>query len=152
LSEVWNRYCELVEKANIKVQASFRRRRATFKEKLQVYVQEIYDFITVPNQYVLLVPRKLVHVPFSDFMAEEEESSKILIYHSPDQEFQEMVHVALRLREDILAHPKYTGCVVNDEEMIACVPESVFMFICLMFGGHELLERSPNDEEDAFIP
>lgn len=36
-----------------------------------------------------------------------------------------MVHIALKLRADILAHPKYQG-FVNEEEMIACVPESVF--------------------------
>lgn len=34
LSEVYNRYCELAEKANIEVPASFRNRRTTLKEKL----------------------------------------------------------------------------------------------------------------------
>lgn len=38
LSEVWNRYCELALKTNIEVQASFRSRGATFKEKLLVYL------------------------------------------------------------------------------------------------------------------
>lgn len=148
LSEVWNRYCELAQKAKVEVPASFRSRRATFKEKLQVYAK---DFITVPNQYVLLVPRKMVHLPFSDFMSEEVEFYAIPVYQSPDEGFQEMVYVALKLREDILAHPKYTGFVVNEDKMIACVPESLFMFIGLMFGGHSLLERSPNDEEDITL-
>lgn len=115
LSEVWNRYCELAEKANVEVPASFRSRGATFKEKLQLYAQDSYDFITVPNQYVLLVPRKFGHVPFSNLVSEEEESCAIPIYQSPDEGFLEMVHVALKLRADILAHPKYTGFVVNQE-------------------------------------
>ena len=37
LSEVWNRYCELAQQANVEIPASFRSRRATFKEKLKVY-------------------------------------------------------------------------------------------------------------------
>lgn len=80
-------------------------------------------------------------------MSEEEESCAIPIYQSPDEGFLEMVHVALKLRADILAHPKYTGFVVNQDEMIACVPESVFMFVRLMFGGHNLLEGSPDDKD-----
>jgi len=56
-------------------------------------------------------------------------------YQPPDKEFTEVVHVALKLRNDILAHPKHTGFVVTEDEMIECVPSSRFMFIRLMFGG-----------------
>lgn len=58
LSEVFNRYCELAEKANIEVPASFRGRRTTFKEKLELYAEESYDFITAPNKNFLF-PRNL---------------------------------------------------------------------------------------------
>ena len=55
--------------------------------------------------------------------------------HQPaDIEFTEMVHVALKLRGDILAHPKHTGFIVTEDEMIECVPSNLFMFIRLMFG------------------
>jgi hypothetical protein len=60
-----------------------------------------------------------------------------------------MVHVALRLRSDIQTHQKDTGFSVNEEEMIACVPESVFMFIRLMFGGLSLLEGDQEDMEEG---
>ena len=44
-----------------------------------------------------------------------------------------------------MAHPKYTGAV-NEAEMISCVPESLFKFIRLMFGGLSLLTESPDEE------
>ena len=77
----------------------------------------------------------------------DEEPSPIPTFKATDEAFKAMVHVALKLRSDILAHTKYTGCVVNEDEMLACVPESVLMFLRLMFGGDNLLEGQSNDEE-----
>ena len=48
-----------------------------------------------------------------------------------------MVHVALKLRSDVLSHPAFTGVNVNQEAEIASVPNSVHMFLNL------LLEISP---------
>ena len=59
LSDVWTRYCQLAEKANVEVPASFQSRRATFKEKLHVYAQDTYDFINVPNKGTLLIPKEI---------------------------------------------------------------------------------------------
>ena len=59
-----------------------------------------------------------------------------------------MIHVALRPRGDILKHPTYKGFVVNEDEMISCVPNSFFMFLRLMFGGQSLLEADPDDVAD----
>lgn len=96
---------------------------------------------------MLLVPRKFAHVPISDLISEEKECCTIPIYQPSDERFLELIHVALKLRGDILAHPKYTGFAVSEEEMIACVPESLFIFIRMMFGGLTLLEGDPEDEE-----
>lgn len=58
----------------------------------------------------------------------------------------ELIHVALKLRSDILAQPAYKGFVVSEDKMISCVPESLFMFLRLMFGGQGLLEVDHDDE------
>ena len=146
LAEVWTRCCELAEKAGVEIPASFQSRRSIFKSKVQSYIRDSYDFITVPNQNVLLIPRQFHHVPLSHFLSEEEDTSTIPPYDPPDEGFLEMVHVALKLRGHIMAHPKYTGAVVSEAEMIPCVPESLFMFMRLMFGGLSLLTESPDEE------
>ena len=70
LSEVWTRYCELAEKAGVEIPASFQSRRSTFKSKVQSYTRGSYDFINVPNQNVLLIPRQFYHVPLSHLLFE----------------------------------------------------------------------------------
>lgn len=95
----------------------------------------------------MLAPRKFGHVPISNLISEEEEFYSIPAYQSPDEGFMELVHVALKLRGDIMTHLKYTGSVVSEDEIRACVPEGLFMFVRLVFGGLSLLEGDPEDEE-----
>ena len=59
-----------------------------------------------------------------------------------------MIHVALKLSDDILKRPTYKRFVVDKDEMISCVPNSLLMFLRLMFGGQSLLEADPDDVAD----
>jgi len=80
LSEIWNRYVELAEKAGTEIPLSFLSRRTTFKEKLQPAVESLYDFVTVPNQETLLVHRKFGYTPFSNLITDDQEESAIPQY------------------------------------------------------------------------
>ena len=59
-----------------------------------------------------------------------------------------MVLVALKLRSDIFGKPTHQGLNVCKEDAIACVPESLHMFIRLMLGGQSLLENGLSDCDD----
>ena len=68
MSEVWNRYCVLSEKAGVEVPQSFISRRASFKEKLEPHMSDIYEFIFMSNRPIddritLLMPVKFGHIP-----------------------------------------------------------------------------------------
>ena len=147
LSEVWKRYCDLAESAKIAIHPSYISRRCTFKEKLEERLQKVYELITLKERETLLLPVEYGHIPLSTLLSEEQEPSLIPKYKAPDG-FMEMIHVALRLRGDILAHPMYTGFDVSEEEMISCVPDNLFMFLRLLFGGQSLLEADPEDLND----
>ena len=147
LSEVWKRYCDLAESTKIAIRPSYISRRCTFKEKLEERLQKVYELITLKERETLLVPVKYGHIPFSTLLSEEQEPSLIPKYEAPDG-FMEMIHVALRLRGDILAHPVYSRFDVSEEEMISCVPDNLFMFLRLLFGGQSLLEADPEDLAD----
>ena len=147
LSEVWQRYCDLAENAKIAIRPSYSSRRSTFKEKLEKRLHMVYELITLEEPETLLIPVGFEHVPFSTLLSEEEELNLIPKYQAPEG-FIEMIHVALKLRGDILKHPTYKGFVVNEDEMISCVPNSLFMFLWLMFGGPSLLEADPDDVAD----
>ena len=60
-----------------------------------------------------------------------------------------MVHVALKLRSYILGQPTHKGLNDCKEDAIACVPESLYMFIRLMLGGQSLLENGLSDCDDV---
>lgn len=62
LFDIWNRYCGLVEKIESKMPQSYITRRSTFKENLQLKLQNIFQFLrplnrTVSERETLLVPR-----------------------------------------------------------------------------------------------
>ena len=138
LSEVFKRYCELCDTAETSVPLSFLSRRASFREKFQPHVSNYYDFMSIQNRHTILVPLEFQRSTlFNQINENNEEESPINVYHSDDDDFLEMVHVALKLRSDILKHPKYKGFEVDENQMIDSVPESSFVY-------------SPNDGRTNF--
>ena len=77
---------------------------------------------------------------------DHEDTSPINVYNPSEDGFLEMVHLALKLRSDSLTHPAYKGFEINEEKMMSCVPESLFMFLRMMFGGQALLEEGQQYE------
>ena len=57
------------------------------------------------------------------------------VYKAGDNEFLELVHVALRLRSDILAQPCHKGLEISEDPVMAYTPDSLFMIIQLVLGG-----------------
>ena len=85
-------------------------------------------------------------------MNQQTQSESVIPVCQPDErdDFLLMVHVALKLRSDILAQLSHQGLNVCKEDAIACVAESLYMFIRLMIGGQSLLENglSVSDDDD----
>ena len=111
----------------------------------------MYDFIVLRNaapseRQTLLVPKECAHVLVSKQIGTEDTDNIIIpIFRREDDEFRAMVHVALKLRSDVLSHPAFTGVNVNQEAEIASVPNSVHMFLNLLLG-----DQSHCDECDEF--
>lgn len=75
----------------------------------------------------VLVPPEFSHVPIANMLSSEDQDSIIPVYRPGDDIFLSMVHVALslKLREDILAHPTYTGLKITKEAEMTCIPDSL---------------------------
>ena len=151
LLNVWERYLEMANTIPVEVAPSYRSRLSTFKEALIPLVDEVYDFIVLRNaapneRQTLLVPKECSHVLVSKLIdTEDTDEMTIPIFRREDDEFCAMVHVALKLRSDVLSHPAFTGVNVNQEAEIASVPNSVHMFLNLLLG-----DQSHFDECDEF--
>ena len=155
LAEIWKRYCDISDEANIAIPPSFKTHLATFKEKLQPHVADIFDFIVLYDQAPsdrksVLVPKHYAHVPIGKMTISEEATECRMIpqFKSKEDEFMSMVHVALKLRADILVHPPHQGFVVHEDDAIDCVPKDLYMFVRLLFGGQELFEYAPTEDDN----
>ena len=155
LKEVWLRYCSLASENNIDIPPSFRSRMTTFKEHITPHVADFYDFVPLRNQAIaerqtVLVPIKFSHIPVSQVLNQQTQSESRIPVFQPDErdDFLSLVHVALKIRSDILSQPSHQGLNVSREDALACVPESLYMFIRLMLGGQCLLENGSNDSDD----
>ena len=127
---------------------------STFKENLQPHLVDLYDFIKLRNvdineRQMVLVQNNLLHIPISQLLNndsntdDDEHSIPVHVYMPQEQDnFLLMVHVALKLRSDILAYHSQKGINVSKEDAIACIPDSVYMFVRLLLGGQSLLETA----------
>ena len=152
LEEVWDYYQRLCEESGEKVPNSFLSRRSSFKDKLKETVEKYYEFHILQKseeheKCTVLVPKDFSHIPIAQLLASRDDECTIPVYRPGDDIFLSMIHVALKLRSDILSHPSYQGFHVTKEAAIACVPESIYMFLKVLYGGQEILEPRPDSED-----
>ena len=72
-------------------------------------------------------------------------------YESNDDIFLSLVHVAFKTRADLKDKPGFEGLNINAMDAQECVPESLYMFLQLLFGGERLLEGQTPEEETGLI-
>ena len=129
-------------------------RRSTFKDKLAERTHGVYELIVLRDQAhteprTLLVPTKFRHMPLSTMVKDDGVELSISTFtHQTDVSCPSMVHVALRIRGDMLSHPKPDEFEISEERAIDYVPDILYMFLNLLLGGQQLLEGNVNSEED----
>jgi len=156
LADVWDRYCTIASDAQINIPSSFLSRRSTFKDKLADHLESIYEVIVLHDQpqnepRSVLVPSKFRHIPVSVMVKEDTSDVNRLIpsfKHEDNDTFLSMVHTALRIRGDMLSHPKPQGIDISEDRAIDCIPNSLYMFLNLLLGGQRLLEDDELDEDN----
>ena len=147
---MWNRYVELAEEMAIVIPQSFISRRATFKEKLESKVGTIFQFfkplnVNTAERQTLLIPFKFQTEKVFETTVQTEddllETLNIPSYH-PEQEdeFLSLIHVALKIRGDMVTKAGHKGLSVSEYDAIGCIPESLYMFLYLLYGGQRLIE------------
>ena len=161
LNDVWNFYCELCEETQEVVPSSFMSRKATFKQKLAKLIYNIYDFHVLGNgaeeKGTVLVPKKYAHISISNLLTQEQEQNHVIpVYKLGDDIFLSLVHVALKLKSDILSHSQHKGFKFSKEAAISCIPDSVYMFLKVLFGGENIFSTNEDggsyedDETDIY--
>ena len=158
LIDVWNRYVELAEELAIDIPQSFISRRATFKSKLESKFDDIFQFfkplnVSTTERQTLLIPFKFqtekifqTTVQAEDDLLETLSIPKYRPEH--EDEFLSLVHVALKIRGDMVAKDGHKGLSVSDDDVIDCIPESLYMFLYLLYGGQRIIEDDSSELEN----
>jgi len=128
LSSVWD--CALTREAHVTIPGSFISRRSTFKNTLMSKTEVLFGYIVVQKGCLsdgrtLLMLRKYKHVPISELTKTGlEDEPPIPIYQPEEDIFMSLVHVALKLRADIMAHLGHKGFNVSEEDAAQSVPDT----------------------------
>ena len=136
LSDVWTRYTELAEETNIEIPQSFISGRSSCKEKLMQRVGDLSQFVQpltrdTSEREPLLVPDKhsngLIADSFyqSTHASSDEEMSGFGHYEPPEDDFLSLIHVALKIRRELIDTPGHQGFEVSDEVAVSCLPDSL---------------------------
>ena len=158
LIDVWNRYVELAEELAIDIPQSFINRRATFKAKLESKFDDIFQFfkplnVSTTERQTLLIPFKFQTEKIFQTTVEAEddllETLSIPKYRPEhEDEFLSLVHVALKIRGDMVAKDGHKGLSVSDDDVIDCIPESLYTFLYLLYGGQRIIEDDSSELEN----
>ena len=160
LQEVWHRYCDIANSSGLTIPQYFISRMTTFKDKLSEQICHMYEIIVLRDQSrtdnrTVLIPLKYAHMPVSMMRQNAADTSGAeytcnIPSYKPvegDLEFLDVVHVALKLRSDILTHAPFQSLDINKDSSIECVPDSLYMFLNLMLSGQQVLDNEDSEDE-----
>ena len=156
LSDAWGRYCSLVAQTNGDIPQSFISRRTTFKEYLQNRLSDQFlrplhrsiferETLLIPHAYSQHVLGELYYQRGTPL--EEDEGFTMPNYDPKDNSFLQLVHVALKIRGDLMGMDGHVGLSVSEDDAINCVPDSLFTFLNLVYGGQDILNQDSNPED-----
>ena len=102
--------------------------------------------------YFIYTTSKFANVAVSKLANERADTDDLLTmpsYEPHEDIFLSLVHVALKIREDLMEEPGPQSFSVSDQDAINCVPDSLYMFLRLLVGGQKLLHRESVEEKEA---
>ena len=139
----------LVERAEIEIPISFISRRSTFKYgnmllKFGNAMKCVQPLEKSPSERLsFLIPSiKFANVAVSKLgneRADTDDSLTMPTFEPHKDIFLSLVHAALKIRGDLMEEPGLLSLSVSEQDAIDCVPDSLYMFIRLLFGGQKLL-------------
>ena len=124
--------------------SSYLSRRGTFKEKLSEALRGQFEFHVLVNgrlRRTVMIPAQFRDLPVAAIINQEDHfAGNIPPAEIANQdEFLTLVHLALQIRKDIQEQPIPDSLNITESGAIDCIPDSLYMFLNLVFGGQELL-------------
>ena len=157
LDDVWNRHVELTKELNITIPASLASRKSTFKDKIEAKLGGIIQFyrpldVEISDRQTIIIPTRYQVHGISQLSKTIGEELSIPSFH-PEQEdeFLALVHVALKIRSDITKKSIKSKKImeVREDDALECIPESLYMFLRLLYRGQDVLDDVEYKDNDS---
>ena len=153
IDDVWDRYEYLAKEYNTNSVGSYKTKH-TFCISLKNKVNNSFHFVNkLADRKTIMYPIKHMNEGISSIVLQNDkeiEESIIPKYHPEYRdELLALIHVALRLRGDIMEQKVYSGISVTENAAIDSIPESLHMFLSVLFGGQEILDLGENEDYEC---
>ena len=146
MNDVWERYLDYAENYNTHLSGSYRYNN-TFGiclRKTLAKLNSSYEFINKMNDGgTIMFLVTYLNEGISSVIEQNErdrEESIIKVCPENNNDFLSMVHVLLRLRGELEQMPGHKGLSITEDEAVGCIPECLYLFLSLSFGGSDVLE------------
>ena len=137
LSDVWQCYLNLASESNTAVPQSFHTRQSTFKMKLISEVGDIFTFYHQLDEFPSAVTE------YEERLPDPEESISLPKYQPGEDIMLSIIHVASKVRGDILAKPGHKDFQVTENDIVL---SSLYKLLRLI-NGHSAIENDSCNEE-----
>lgn len=175
MGSVWEKYQKITEETpESKIPQKYLSRRQSFIDDVRMYLGHRANFvrsldIKAPlfmypgDKSDFVISKTFTKASKKDmFVSSETDSSEssseddtVLMSRTHDVSLlQEMVHTAIKIRADLKKTPGHTDLWqgIDQEHVERIIPESLFLFLSLLFGGMDILEgtrENPLEDSDA---
>ncbi len=122
------------------------------KKKLHSQLGDAFTFFQPLNRCVeerktILIQKNLARTVFQNTL-EDSQQDTIPPYKPEDNATLSLVHIALQIQAYIMSTHSHRGFFVSEDDAISCVPDSLYMFLRLIFGGQNVLADWNTDVDD----
>ena len=153
ISVCYDRFQKLCEEYKVSI-PPYLRTKHFFKYKLSDFLP---DIAVIPHKENdgdddLLISSKLTLSEVSKILDEEQSATqdfKMPVYN--ENRCLELVHTALRLRENILSHAPNTCATLNEETAYESINEELYVFMAVLHGGSGVLEVDDETEDEGDV-
>lgn len=167
MTEVWNRYEDICRDMGKQLPQKYLSRRSTFYERVQHLIGPKANYVrSLSRSSLLMYPGDqsefIIAKSLSKYSQQETFSSDPESSDTDDASgtitqgihtsiFMEMVHVALCIKHELSNTPGHDGAWrgIDQEHIDHVIPESLYMFLRLLFGGIDVVNDGINDDEQV---
>ena len=158
MGNIWVHYKKLCSNLNMQIPQKYITRRQSFYNDIQNVIGEKAGFIRPidPKAHLLVYPNNKTdfavaqHLEYVSNDDEDNLGNEDHLVPFQDNALLELVHTAMTIRNDLENTPGHSAawCGLDKEHVVKVIPQSLYTFLSVLFGGTDILEERSSKLDD----